>query len=191
MSLLSWIALAYLIVFVPIPLMWIIVHTTTSFWRKVGKWTYGLAIIVWILSAFFFTSYKENVLGMQHPFVILPFIAGIMALFLALYIETQQRRVFSLKTLIGFPEIMPKQYPGRLVTSGIYGKIRHPRYVSYILLGWSLAFLTRYVGGYVFAILLAFSFYIIMILEERELQKRFGRAYEDYMRKVPRLWPRR
>jgi protein-S-isoprenylcysteine O-methyltransferase Ste14 len=33
--------------------------------------------------------------------------------------------------------------------------------------------------------------HLIVLLEERELPDRFGEAYVDYSRRVPRYWPRR
>ena len=73
----------------------------------------------------------------------------------------------------------------KIVTTGIYSKIRHPGYLGLILgyLGASLCFQS------LIPILIAVTLSVLLVLtalkEEERLLKRFGREYEEYMRKVP------
>ena len=84
-------------------------------------------------------------------------------------------------------EVEPWQPAAVLVTDGIYAWTRNPCY-----LGWLIAL-------FGLALLLALDWLLILLLptwillnlavvrsEERHLLKRFGAAYEDYRRRVPR-----
>ena len=79
----------------------------------------------------------------------------------------------------------------RLVTSGIYSKVRHPGYLGLILIyfGFALGF------GVVWMLVPAVAFtvltYLTAIKEEELLKERFGKEYEEYARQVPwRFIPR-
>jgi protein-S-isoprenylcysteine O-methyltransferase Ste14 len=92
--------------------------------------------------------------------------------------------------LIGLPEITRDDYPGTLLTEGIYSRIRHPRYVGSFFFVLGLAFLANAPIPYLVASALIPLIYIIVFLEERELNKRFGSDYEKYCQKVPRFIPK-
>ena len=79
----------------------------------------------------------------------------------------------------------------RLVTNGIYRRIRHPMYASIFLL--SIAHLL-FVPNWIVAPLYLLSFAILYIFrvahEERMMLDRFGAEYGAYMRCSGRLFPR-
>jgi len=80
--------------------------------------------------------------------------------------------------------------PGhRLVTSGVYGVIRHPSYLGLMIssLGWGLAF--RSGIGVVLAALLIPPLLARIKAEERLLQSQFGDEYEAYCARTSRLIP--
>jgi len=80
--------------------------------------------------------------------------------------------------------------PGHaLVTTGIYGIIRHPSYLGLvtIMLGWSLAFRSG-AGLLICAAMLPVLFARINA-EERLLQEQFGASYDDYRSRTSRLIP--
>jgi protein-S-isoprenylcysteine O-methyltransferase Ste14 len=84
-----------------------------------------------------------------------------------------------------------KTYNGQLVTGGIFQYIRHPHYVSIIIVGFGLALFFYSLS----ALLIAFISIPIMIWsildEEKLLIKQYGAEYKEYMKKVPwRLIPR-
>lgn len=80
--------------------------------------------------------------------------------------------------------------PGhRLVTSGIYGVIRHPSYLGLLIsaLGWALAFRS---GVVVLLTALLIPTLIARIRsEEALLQSHFGRDYDSYHARTWRLIP--
>ncbi len=80
--------------------------------------------------------------------------------------------------------------PGHeLVTTGIYGRIRHPSYLGLLLnlLGWALAFRSG-VGG-LLAVLTLVPLVARMNAEERFLRHEFGAEYDAYSRRTWRLVP--
>jgi len=84
-----------------------------------------------------------------------------------------------------------KTYKGQLVTGGIFQYIRHPHYVSIIIVGFGLALFFYSLS----ALIIAFISIPIMIWsildEEKLLIKQYGLEYKEYMKKVPwRLIPR-
>ena len=74
---------------------------------------------------------------------------------------------------------------GRIVTTGIYSKVRHPGYLGLILsyLGASLCF--QSLVPILIAVALSALLVLTALKEEECLLKRFGKEYEEYMRRVP------
>jgi protein-S-isoprenylcysteine O-methyltransferase Ste14 len=80
--------------------------------------------------------------------------------------------------------------PGHtLVTSGVYGVIRHPSYLGLFVnaLGWALAF--RSGVGVLLAALLVPPLLVRIHAEERLLRDQFGSEYDVYCRRTWRLIP--
>jgi len=77
----------------------------------------------------------------------------------------------------------------RLFTGKAYGLVRHPLYLgcSVILLFHPLQ--TR--NGALSTAMIVLYFYVGTFLEERRLLRKFGDAYRDYQRNVPRFLPLR
>jgi protein-S-isoprenylcysteine O-methyltransferase Ste14 len=80
--------------------------------------------------------------------------------------------------------------PGHtLVTSGIYGVIRHPSYLGLLVgsLGWALAF--RSALGVLLTVLLIPPLVARIGAEERLLRSQFGDEYDAYRSRTSRLIP--
>ncbi len=80
--------------------------------------------------------------------------------------------------------------PGhRLVTSGVYGVVRHPSYLGLLVnsLGWALAF--RSGVGLLLTALLVPLLAARIDAEERLLRTQFGDEYDVYRRRTSRLIP--
>lgn len=88
-----------------------------------------------------------------------------------------------------------------LITHGPYALVRHPQFLSVIGI---IFFVTRLFNpsafpslafdGYYYSLdanwaLFALSLWLLSIVEERELIAHFGAEYEEYVRRVPRLFP--
>jgi len=80
--------------------------------------------------------------------------------------------------------------PGHtLVTSGLYGVIRHPSYLGLLLnaLGWALAF--RSGVGVLLTAMLILPLLARIHAEERLLRTQFGGEYDVYCNRTSRLIP--
>ena len=80
--------------------------------------------------------------------------------------------------------------PGHtLVTTGVYGLIRHPSYLGLLVssLGWGLAF--RAGVGVLLAVALIPPLLARINAEERLLYSEFGAEYEAYRARTSRLIP--
>lgn len=101
--------------------------------------------------------------------------------------------VASLRRFAGEGEgtLAPWDPPRRLVLSGPYRYVRNPMIsgVIFLLLGEALVLLSR--PHFEWALIFfAINAVYIPLLEEPQLKHRFGAAYAEYCRHVPRLVPR-
>lgn len=81
----------------------------------------------------------------------------------------------------------PTGIPSEFITDGLFSRSRNPLYLSYVIITMGTAFILGSLTAFVvpivcFAILHA----VIIPLEERNLQKKFGQEYEQYKHKVRR-----
>ena len=74
-----------------------------------------------------------------------------------------------------------------LVTTGVYGIVRHPIYLAGIVIFTFNPNIT--VKGIVITVLADIYFLFGMFIEEQRFQKTFGEEYRTYMQHVPRLIP--
>jgi hypothetical protein len=74
-----------------------------------------------------------------------------------------------------------------LVTTGVYGIVRHPLYVAGIIIFTFSPHIT--VNGLTITVLTDLYFIFGMLIEERRFVKIFGDQYREYMKKVPRMVP--
>ncbi|HYJ80785.1 MAG TPA: isoprenylcysteine carboxylmethyltransferase family protein, partial [Longimicrobiaceae bacterium] len=87
--------------------------------------------------------------------------------------------------------LAPWDPPRHLVVSGIYRYVRNPMIsgVVLVLAGESLLFASTAVAAWT-AVFFAVNAIYIPLLEEPGLSRRFGAAYDEYRRHVPRWIPR-
>jgi protein-S-isoprenylcysteine O-methyltransferase Ste14 len=177
--------------FPPAVLLWVAIHPLDAFWRKLGPaWTYGLLGMP--VAAYMAAAWlnRRAWLGKDLGSCV-PTLAPAALLFVAaMLLLKARRRHLSFGRLSGLPELSPSLYPGKLLTEGIYGRIRHPRYVEVTFINLSYALFANYTGVYLVVALGFPLLYLVVVLEERELRRRFGAAYEEYCRRVPRFVPR-
>jgi protein-S-isoprenylcysteine O-methyltransferase Ste14 len=74
----------------------------------------------------------------------------------------------------------------KLVDTGIYSIVRHPQYITFIL--WAIAgiFLFQHWIVIILGIPIIPLTYIDLIKADKDGIKKFGEAYKQYMKKVPR-----
>lgn len=184
-------AMMTVVIAFPLFLTWLLVHPFASVWRKLGGFTY-IFVLLFLAGTITGIGKLYNVdedllyFGANVITVWLSMPCFIFAILMAaFYYEYLDWGI-----LIGLPEITRQNYPGKLLTEGIYSRIRHPRYVGAFSFVLGLALVANSPVSYIVAALLIPLIYIIVFFEERELKKRFGPQYEKYCQKVPRFFPK-
>jgi protein-S-isoprenylcysteine O-methyltransferase Ste14 len=112
--------------------------------------------------------------------------AALVAVGVALFVASLRR--FATE---GRGTLAPWDPPRRLVIRGPYRYVRNPMIsgVAFVLVGEALLLLSRPHLAWALTFLGINAVYI-PLFEEPQLEHRFGAAYRDYCRHVPRLLPR-
>ncbi len=98
---------------------------------------------------------------------------------------------FSDFTFKGHGTPNPIDPPNELVATGLYHYVRNPIYLGTlaIIIGHFLWFKILWMLAYAVVMFLAFHLFVTLY-EEPTLKKKFGAAYENYCRSVPRWIPK-
>ena len=185
--------IAYIIVvFIPfIYILWPLIHPFAIFWRKINSWqTYGIFFSLLAVTIFTLAPFVEFLTGTDYGFNPFLTIAGVFCWVVSIVIWNKRRKHLTIKIMLGYPEVSKKSYPGKLLTVGIYGKIRHPRYLELMFEQIGNALVVNMLGVYIIIVLLIPALYFTILLEENELIDRFGDNYVKYSKSVPRFFPK-
>ena len=74
-----------------------------------------------------------------------------------------------------------------LVENGIYAFVRHPEFLGHILIIFALIIISQHWISLIIGTILVALLYLAIIEEEKENIEKFGNAYRDYMKRVPRI----
>jgi protein-S-isoprenylcysteine O-methyltransferase Ste14 len=184
-------ALGYAILYFPAPIFWLIVHPAIHFWRRFGNRSFWIALPVWSVCGTGLVLLRHWIFAERVSRNAVSAALGASFVTLGLWIGHHVYRQFGWRRLAGLPEMNPDRYARDLVQSGLYARVRHPRYLEYMLIFVGLSLLTGAAGIFLLAIVTILLYYIVAPLEERELRKQYGAVYEAYARAVPRFVPRR
>ncbi|MSQ07079.1 MAG: hypothetical protein EXR54_01510 [Dehalococcoidia bacterium] len=113
---------------------WPIVHGFIGFWRRVG--TAVTIIVMWgglALAAFGLYQVRDLLLrgdlGTNWVVVAL----GVICLGVSIWLRVLHLRTFSILQLWGLPELAKTPDTQGLVRTGLYARVRHPRYLLALL----------------------------------------------------------
>jgi len=187
-ELIQTIAWCICIVYASIPSFWFIVHPFVGFWRR-RRSPYKAILpawfAIWIVLGIVSARWRHELLYTSWwgwiPAVVL-FSAG-------LWLYSHAGNGFSAKQLGGIPEVLPDHPEQRLVTSGVRGRVRHPVYLGHLceMLAWSLG--TGLIVLYGLVLFAVVTGALMIRLEDKELERRFGEEYVQYRRRVPAVLP--
>lgn len=175
--------------YLPVPFYLLALHGFHDVWRRIGLRSY-----LFLLT--FYASLVAAVVAL-HPAWAWgsgpwPPSVGLLAavpLVIAIVLATVTYRTIEAGTLHLARQIDPTR--GRhLITTGILGRMRHPRYLMFCLLAAANTLFTGYplvAGSFVLCVLL---FHWVIRLEERELLAHFGEDFRRYRETVPAFIPR-
>ncbi len=172
-------------------LFWFVVHPFVPFWRRVGYgWAYTLGLTVVTGVAVTLFAMRDALLTVEFGTSAVTVAVGAPLIVSSSVLRRKWGKHLRLRTLWGLPELAPERHESRLLSDGIYARVRHPRYLEMLLgvAGW--AFVSNYLAAYAVTVYTMVMLALLIPLEERELVQRFGPAYEDYRRRVPALLPR-
>lgn len=184
------VAIVYVVLFFPVPIYWLIFHPAINFWRRVGYRSFWVGLPVWHFCGVPLAFFQGPLWAHRLPRNSLTYGLGVVLLGLASWVLVRVHREFSFKRLAGLPELNPRHPLSGIVRSGIYARVRHPRYADLILGFIAFGLLTGSAGIFLLAIVTILMYLIVASLEERELRERYGSEYEAYARAVPRFLPR-
>jgi protein-S-isoprenylcysteine O-methyltransferase Ste14 len=136
-------------------------------------WLFGFKN-VYTLMYLFEGLMGENLFALVFHLFILPLSTTIMLIGMLL-IVLGWRRIYSAR--------------GQLVTTGIYGHIRHPQYLGFLLLtlGMNVQWVT--IPTLLLWPILLILYYRLAKEEEKKMEERFGEQYRKYERTVPMFVP--
>jgi len=185
-----FIAVLMAITLVPSVASWYVIHPFARFWRRLGTVaTYCIVYSVIISGCLVLWEFRAAIVGADlgfQPLLLLPAAAAAAA---GIVIARQRRKELTQRVLVGMPEISRRD-KGRLLTGGIYGRTRNPRYLEILTFSFVYTAFANYAGIWVLYALMFPALHLVVLLEERELRDRFGAEYEEYCRRVPRYLPK-
>lgn len=175
----------------PAVLFWIVVHPLIGFWRRVGvARTYWILIppMLMMTGAVFYLRAPIMAVdfGLMWPLAI----PGLFLFAGGVWIDNLAKRYLKFPVLAGVPELREGGEGSRVLRDGIYGRVRHPRYLGITVSVVGTALMTNYLVAYLTAAFTLVALYAVVVLEERELVDRFGDEYRRYQAAVPRFLPR-
>ncbi len=192
MRAIHWVTIFVLGFEMPVPVYWLVMHGPVEFWRtrKHPRAAYLWAVFLawggggWLLYHFRGPLFSQAFSAWPPP--LWQVAVGLALIAVDVWIFARVETMLGGRRLVGQAELSGR---GEMATSGLYERIRHPRYLGMIaaVLGGCMVVGSRalWVVG---ACWLALTLGIIR-LEERELRRRFGPAYVAYAKRVPALWP--
>ena len=184
--------LAWLVcsVYCTIPAFWLVIHPFTARWRRRGRDSYRILLPLWLLfiiAAAAFTYPALHSTFYNTPLALFP---GAALIALGFFVYSRSFAGFSGVKVSGLAELEPDRHEQTLAVSGIRARIRHPIYLGHLLevLGWCVA--SGSISLFALAAFAIVTGALMIRLEDRELESRFGAFYRDYRRRVPAIVPR-
>jgi protein-S-isoprenylcysteine O-methyltransferase Ste14 len=188
-----FLAVLGLVSYVPGLCFWFLIHPLARFWRRVGPaLTYTSVLLAMAVIGVVVYQVRGALLGRDfgtnRVFIA---VGGGWLSMLAWLGFTFGRHMdhLTMATRMGIPELSKVDRPEAFVHKGMYRVVRHPIYASGAAGGIGYALIVNHLGIYILVVFAIPVLYVATLLEEHELVDRFGEAYRQYQREVPRLLP--
>ncbi|HEY5175777.1 MAG TPA: isoprenylcysteine carboxylmethyltransferase family protein [Terriglobales bacterium] len=173
-----------------IPLFWFVVHPFVVRWRATGRRAYAFIIPVWggFIAIAFLSMWPFRSLHFYASWFAWAPAAVFFLLGFSIYRAGFQR--FDRAQVSGLAELEPDRHRQQLITTGIRARVRHPIYLGHLceIIGWCLE--TGLVVLYALAGFAVIAGAVMIGMEDRELEARFGETFREYRQRVPGVLPR-
>ena len=184
------IAQYFAVLYLPVFAFWLVIHSNIHYWRRMGRRTYWIVCLAWPIISVPILIYKDAVFALRWPTPWWMTAVGSALLVLAIRFFWLASRIISRRTLVGLPELEPRKNVQPLLETGIYARTRNPIYLTHSLIIVALALLTGFAANWVLLLLDLVLMPLMIRAEERELIRRYGAEYTNYMQRVPRFFPK-
>ena len=133
--------------------------------------------LVWFLDSFFIQLALDVRNVIPFPVRLIIFVLGLIISYLL--INSSHKKIF-----------LPSNQKSQLITDGVYSYVRHPMYLSILVLLFAFYSISLSFLSLIIWIIAVFFFDQMVTFEEAELLKILGNEYREYMNQVPRWIPR-
>ena len=147
---------------------------------------YGFALTWYIMIGFFGQSYAATL------WVLLAGLTGenlFVSIFLGFLLPLSNIVVLMGMFLVIFGWRKIHRAESQLVTTGIYGHVRHPQYLGFMLITLGMNVLWVTISTLLLWPILVIVYYRLAKQEDKEMERRFGEEYQKYKRTVPMFIP--
>jgi protein-S-isoprenylcysteine O-methyltransferase Ste14 len=146
-----------------------------------------MAMLPWPIVAILLAVFRNQIFVTASPRYWEVF-AGMAAILLEFWLIVVAKRALRLARLTGETELGDD---AGMEAGEIYGRMRHPRYAGMIGAVVGAGLLSATPTLWILLTIWTLLVVVAVAREERGLQRRFGAAYLDYSRQVPRFVPHR
>jgi protein-S-isoprenylcysteine O-methyltransferase Ste14 len=149
---------------------------------------YSITSILALLASFVLINHWQWLYFITNPELVnlIFLLPGILLIIIGVVIASLASREISVSTVAD----MRSDRKPQLVTSGIYGKTRHPLYLATILMFLGLGLIYPVLNVILYSISMSIYILIGTYLEERKLILHYGQEYLDYKEKAGFLFPK-
>ncbi len=176
------------VIYSSIPLFWFAIHPFAARWRRMKRSPYRALLPLWtlLIAAEAIVSWPWHQTRLYSTLW-----AWLPAVCLFAIGSRTYARIFSEfggHKLSGEAELRPEEHEQQLVTTGLHASMRHPIYFAHLcnMTGWAIGSGLA-VNFFLLAVSALITFPIMIAMEDRELESRFGQRYRDYRNRVPAI----
>lgn len=168
---------------------WLLIHGFVGYWRRIGPGPTWLLIVptcLLVVAAFWRWGggiVDRSDLGTNMAL----FGAGVVFWGVSVILDRRTREQLDTATMIGVQEVSGAT---ELLDEGLYGRIRHPRYLALVIAAIGWAMMANHGASYLMVAALIPALWLVISIEEQELAERFGEAWLSYRERVPAVIPR-
>jgi protein-S-isoprenylcysteine O-methyltransferase Ste14 len=168
-----------------IPLFWFVIHPLAARWQGMARSPYRILLPLWavMIGALGAATWPWHALRLYSTFW--TWLPAILFFVIGAGVYRRIRADFGIHNFSGESELRPQEHEQALVTTGLHTRMRHPIYFAHLSMftAWTIG--TGLLINFVLlAVNVLLTFPLMIWLEEKELEKRFGQSFLEYKARV-------